>query len=304
MNKGLIDTEHGSIRWRGRVLIVLAAILWSTSGVFAKAPVFEDWPIAQRPFLLAFWRAVFSCGFLILFVRKVTWTWRILPMAFAFVCMSGTFMSALVFAEATLAIWLQFTAPAWVLLIGAWVFREYASRIDILFLSLALAGVVWIIAFQISGPDNLGLWLGLASGLFFALVVLQLRSLRGLDAAWLIFVNQLAVAVAMSPFVFLGQEVVLPSGQQWFYLFAFGALQMGIPYVLFAYGVRSIKSHEASGLLLLEPILVPIWVFAVWRHAETYQAPHWSTWIGASLILCSLLVRYGYDLRRSLKWNL
>ncbi len=304
-----VSTEPDQFRspqthvWFGRSLIVGATILWSASGFFAKAPIFESWPLEQRPFLLTFWRALFASAFLLLFVRRITFTWRLIPMVVAFASMSATYMSAMVYAEATLAIWLQYTAPIWVLLAGTWIFREPAKRIDIVFLTIALTGVGWMIAFQLVEPGNVGLWFGLASGFFFAFVVLLIRSLRDLDIAWLVFVNQFSSAIVMAPFVFFRKDVYFPVDEQWLYLIAFGVLQMGIPYVLFARGVRSVISHEASGLLLLEPILVPIWVFLAWRHVESYQSPDWSTWFGAGLILSSLVMRYGYDLRLFRRWR-
>ena len=72
----------------------------------------------------------------------------------------------------------------------------------------------------------------------------------------------------------------------------FGTFQMALPYVLFTRGLRSVTSHEASCISLLEPILVPIWVFVAWRHTPDYELPSWWTWVGASLILLGLLFRY------------
>lgn len=59
----------------GRVLILMAAVMWSTSGFFAKAPLFADWPLEidgmpVRGPLLAFWRAAFASLVLLPFVRK------------------------------------------------------------------------------------------------------------------------------------------------------------------------------------------------------------------------------------------
>ena len=67
---------------------------------------------------------------------------------------------------------------------------------------------------------------------------------------------------------------------------------MGIPYVLFARAVRGISGHEASGLSLLEPLLVPVWVFVAWRSAPGYEIPTWATMIGGGLILAGLVMRY------------
>jgi drug/metabolite transporter (DMT)-like permease len=85
---------------------------------------------------------------------------------------------------------------------------------------------------------------------------------------------------------------VQPKGIQWPALAGFGMLQMGIPYVLFAFSLKSITSHEASGLTLLEPILVPVWVFLAWHNHSNYQSPQWWTLVGGAFILAGLVVRY------------
>jgi drug/metabolite transporter (DMT)-like permease len=72
----------------------------------------------------------------------------------------------------------------------------------------------------------------------------------------------------------------------------FGILQMGLPYVLFARGLKSVPSHEASGIGLLEPVLLPVWVFLAWRHAADYAPPRWWTMVGGGLILVGLILRF------------
>ena len=80
-------------------------------------------------------------------------------------------------------------------------------------------------------------------------------------------------------------------------LAGFGMLQMGIPYVVFARGVQRITGHEASGIVLLEPVLVPVWVFVAWHGDDDYQAPRWWTLVGGTLILTGLLARYASESR-------
>ena len=69
-------------------------------------------------------------------------------------------------------------------------------------------------------------------------------------------------------------------------------LQIGIPYLLFARGVSTVSSHEASGLTLLEPLLVPVWVFVAWHQSPEYAPPALTTIVGGGLILTGLLLRY------------
>jgi drug/metabolite transporter (DMT)-like permease len=276
--------------WRGRVLIIIAAIMWSTSGFFAKAPIFDDWPEDSRGALLAFWRALFAAVILGLMVRRIQWTWKLIPMTATFAVMNWTYLTSLVYCESTLAIWLQYTAPAWVFLIGWLWFRDQPGWRDWLLLSFATVGVSIILRAELWGASPLGVRIGLASGLTFAGVVLMLRWLRDYDAAWIVFLNHVATAILFLP-VMIHQQIY-PAGNQWFFLIGFGVFQMGVPYLLFARALRSVSSHEASGLSLLEPLLVPVWVFLAWHNATDYAPPAWTTILGGGFILAGLLIRY------------
>jgi hypothetical protein len=77
------------------------------------------------------------------------------------------------------------------------------------------------------------------------------------------------------------------SGTQWSLIVAFGVVQLGIPYILFARGVRSVAAQEASLITILEAVLNPIWVWMLIGEA----APA-ATWIGGTLIVCGLILRY------------
>jgi DME family drug/metabolite transporter len=271
-------------------LIVAAAVMWSTSGFFAKAPVFDNWPIETRGILLAFWRTFFAALVLIFLVRRIEWSWRLIPTSLVFAAMNWTYLSAMVLCEPTLAIWLQYTAPAWVFLISWFCFRELPTLRDGLLLLFASLGVAVILQAELWGASPLGVRYGLSSGLFFALVIVTLKWNHHFDTAWLIFLNHAVTAVVLSPALL--QHGVFPSGQQWIYLIGFGIFQIGIPYMLFVRGLKIITSHEASGLTLLEPLLVPVWVFVAWRNTAGYEYPAMTTLIGGGLILTGLIVRY------------
>jgi drug/metabolite transporter (DMT)-like permease len=277
-------------RFGGRILVVVAAVLWSSSGFFAKAPIFADWPIDSRGAVLAFWRGFFAAAVLIFFVRKVQWTWRLLPMVTVFALMNWTYLNGMVHCESSLAIWLQYTAPAWVFPMAWLLWREKPRWADWVLLIFATLGVGVILQAELLGASAIGVRYGLGSGLFFACVVICLRGLRDVDAAWLIFLNQSVTAIVFAPAALTGE--VWPDGNQWIYLALFGSLQMGLPYVLFARGLQSVSSHEASGIALLEPVLVPVWVYVAWRGAADYQLPAVTTMIGAVLIMAGLLASY------------
>lgn len=283
-----IDREHVHPVSRARLQVLAAATLWSTSGFFAKAPYFQGWP---GP-VLAFWRALFACVILVPLVRRVSWSWRLLPMTAFFAAMNYSYLTAMATGSAANAIWLQMTAPVWVLLVGVLVFGERAILRDWLQLLFVAAGVGVILYYESRGAAPAAVAWGLASAVTYAGVVLSLRQLREFDSAWLAALNHVTTALCLAPFAL--RDAPFPHGVQWPLLAGFGILQMGIPYVLFARGLRTIPGHEATAIGMVEPLLVPLWVYLAWG-----ERPAWWTLAGGGLILAGLLVRFVEPRRRA-----
>ncbi|MGC3971351.1 MAG: DMT family transporter [Pirellulales bacterium] len=272
---------------RGRLLVVGAALFWSTNGLFVKSGVFDSWPAAERGMLLALWRAMFAALVLVPLVRGPRWSWKLLPMCAAFLGMNICFLQSMVWTTAANAIWLQNIAPVWVCLFARFVGEPFDRR-DLVPLVFSAAGVGLILACELSGTDwsgdaPKGVLLGLLSGLFYAGVIHTLRRLREFDAAWLIVLSLGTTALCLSPLP--ARWGVWPTTTQWITLAAFGAVQMAAPYFLFARGLRKISSQEGAAIGLLEPLLVPLWVWGT-------EQPRWWTMAGGGLIFIGLAWRY------------
>ncbi len=274
----------------GRLLVLVAAVLWSTSGFFAKAPIFLSWPVEDRGVLFAFWRTLFASLVLLPLVRRPRWTPALIPLALVYAAMNYAYMCALTRTTAANAIWLQNTAPAWVLVVGVWLFGETADRRDWLFMPFGVAGVGLILLFEVQGSQLDGILFGLLAGLTYAGVILFVRHLKREDAAWLIALSNLATAAIFLPSVI--RVGVWPQGNQIFFLATFGIFQLGLPYLLFAKGMHWIPGHQAAAIAMLEPVLVPVWVFLAWHHSSSYQPPQWWTFVGGAMILAGLALRY------------
>jgi len=268
----------------GRLSALGAAIMWSSSGFFVKSPVFLDWPSESRGVLLAFWRAAFALVLLLPLVRTPRWRPGLVPLMVSFAAMSGTFLTSMTLTTAANAIWLQMTAPFWVLVFGV-LLGERVLRRDLLPLVAALAGVGLIVCYEAGGKDIVGVVMGLLAGLAYGWVVLLLRRMKNENQAWLVAVCHVGAVLLLAPWA-----VASGVGPSWFQLLVlagFGMLQMAVPYLLMARALRSISSHEAVAIGLLEPVLQPVWVYLAWG-----EQPAWWTIIGAGFILCGLAARY------------
>jgi drug/metabolite transporter (DMT)-like permease len=273
---------------------VLAALLWSTSGFFAKAPWFDDWPQETRGVSLTFWRAVFAAATVMPFVRRPTFRPAMIPMSLCFTAMVYSFIVAMVAGSETTTIWLQYVGPAWVAVGGLLGLGDRPQRRDAVMLGLSVLGILVIVSMEFTiGGGVVSAWpvgLALFSGLMYAGVMLSIRHLRGVNVAWIGLVNHLVCVALLLPLV-MGQTS-MPHGVQWIALFALGAVQLAIPYMLFAWAVREIESNEASLITLIEPLAVPVWTYLAWRNHLSYRYPDWWVMIGAALIAAGFIWRY------------
>lgn len=287
-------------RRRARLLVALAAVLWSTNGFFAKAPWFDDWPADTRGLALTFWRSAFAVLIVVPFVRRPTFQPAMIPMSLSFTLMSYAFLAAMVAGSETTTVWLQYVGPAWVALGGLLGLGDRPVRRDAGMIGMSLLGIAVIVVMEstVGGGSTAArpIGLGLLAGLMYAGVVLSLRRLSGVDVAWLGLVNFAVSSLCLAPFVW--QHAPLPEGPQWLALAALGAFQYGIPYMIFAYAIRDLSSNEAALITLLEPLCVPLWTFLAWHHLASYRPPDWWTAVGALLITVGFLWRYGLNRRR------
>jgi drug/metabolite transporter (DMT)-like permease len=130
--------------------------------------------------------------------------------------------------------------------------------------------------------------IALGSGVAYAGVILCLRVLRNASPRWLTVVNHLCGALVLLPvLIYMAPEA--PTLAQLAVLFLFGTIQMGLPYLLVAKGLRVVSPQEAGTITLLEPLLNPVWAYLVSPESEMPSA---YTFAGGALILGGLAWRY------------
>lgn len=278
---------------RARLQILSAGVLWSLSGLFAKALTqptilqLNEPPISALA--IAEYRALFAALALLPAVR---WSARpridgkLVGMAICFTAMSMLFVFALTGGTAAAAILLQYSAPLWVLIVGVVWLKEPVERRDVWMVLGCILGIAVLITGNWTASDPRIVAAALGSGVFYAGVVLFLRVQRDRSPQWLTLTNLAGTAVILSPVLLLQP---LPSPSQCVWLAAFGIVQLALPYWLIATGLRQVPSFEAGLLTLIEPTLNPVWAY--WISPDT-ERPSPATFIGGMLILGTLAIRY------------
>jgi drug/metabolite transporter (DMT)-like permease len=239
---------------RSRLLLVAAAVLWSTAGAAIKSIGLEAIQIAGA-------RSLIAAVFLFLAARETRARpdRRVLLVGVAYAITVVLFVVATKLTTAANAIFIQDTAPLWVLLLSPWLLGERPTRGELLAVPIFGVGLGLFFMDELSPGQNLGNLTALASGAAFALSILGLRTLRERGPAALAWGNVLAAAATL-PFWGRGPAATPTDLAILLYL---GVFQLGLAYLAFSRGLSGTPAIEASLLILIEPVLNPVWAFLV-----------------------------------------
>lgn len=274
----------------GRLCILFASLLWSTSGAFTKVltkPTVLDLDQPKiQPLLIACLRVLFAAVVILPTLRPGDFSFRpmMIVLVGCFALMNVTFVTALAEGTAANAIVLQYTAPMWMYLASVWLLGEASDRRSLAAIGIGLVGIVVIMAGGWQEGSLLIVSIALVSGVAYAGVMIGLRLLRSCSARWLVFLNLLGSGLVLVPWVY---RLPAPTMGQLVVVFFYGAVQLAIPYWLVARGLRSISPQEAGTITLSEPLLNPLWAYLI-----SGEEPALATWIGGAFILGALAWRY------------
>jgi DME family drug/metabolite transporter len=252
-------------RSRARLQLAAAAVLFSTGGAAIKAAEFGAWQIAS-----------FRSGVAALAIVLMTpaarrgWTPRAVLVGFAYAACLTLFVLANRLTTAANTIFLQSTAPLYLLVLGPWLLKERIRRQDLGFMAAVGVGLALFFVSvdppAATAPDPVkGNLLALTSGFFWALTVCGLRWMgaageeHGSAVAAVVSGNLTAFLVALP----MALPVAPHAPADWTVIVYLGVFQIALAYVFVTSGLRAIPALEASLILLIEPVLNPVWAWVV-----------------------------------------
>jgi drug/metabolite transporter (DMT)-like permease len=259
------------------LLLIVTAILWSLGGVLIKS-------IEWNPLAISGGRSAIAVVVLGTFFpslwRKISW--KTLPGAVAYTATVTLFVFATKLTTAANAIFLQYTAPIYIALLGPWLLRERASRFDWVLISLGLGGILLFFLDKLSISGAIGVVLALASGVSYALLAISLRRERDGSPETVVLLGNLLTLVVAAPAMFPVEN--LHRNFPW--LLALGIVQLTIPYLTYSAAIRHVRALDAAIISFIEPILNPVWVLMVTHE----RASGWALF-GGAIVLSTSLVR-------------
>ncbi|HEV7787363.1 MAG TPA: EamA family transporter [Thermoanaerobaculia bacterium] len=277
-----------------RLKVLAAAALFSSGGAAIKAVRLTGWQVAS-------FRSALAALALLVLVREVRRrpSLRVLSVGLAYASTMVLFVLSTKLTTAAAAIYLQSTAPLYVLLLSPWLLKEPVRARDLVYMAALALGLgmffVGVDPVSATAPNPpLGNLLALASGVTWALTVMGLRDLgrqAGAESpSWApasAFWGNVFAALVCLP---LALPVLASRPMDWAIIGYLGLFQIAVAYLFLLRGLEKVRAFEASLLLLLEPVLNPIWAWLV--HGER---PGAGSLAGGGVIILATLVKSWVD---------
>jgi drug/metabolite transporter (DMT)-like permease len=241
---------------RALVLLAMCGVFWSTAGVLIK---FVDWNSG------AIWSVRSAVAAATLWavrrpsLRRISRAeWQA---AIAIAATTGSFILANKLTTAANAILIQYSAPVWVAMFGAWLLGERATRLDWITIALVLCGIALFFFEQLTLDHVVGNLVALAAGMAFAASAIALRKValtsHDVDPMRPLVLGNLLGAGLGAAFWFTSAP---PNLTGWGALIALGVVQQAAAYLCYGRAIRHATALEALLIPIIEPILSPIWV--------------------------------------------
>lgn len=254
---------------RSKLWVLAAALLFSTGGTAIKFSGLSNWQIAS-----------FRSGIAVVLLSilmpawRVWWKPRSLLVGATFGATLVLFVTANTLTTATNAIFLQYSAPLYVLLLGPRLLGETNRPRDFGLIAVLALGMSLLFFGQqapfATAPDPaLGNGFGLASGVTWAFTIMGLRWLAlqpdASDSSGpAVIAGNAFACVACLPMAFpLGSSSPL----DWGVIIYLGVAQTALAYFCLLRGLDRLRTIEVTLLLLMEPVASGLW--AGWVHGET-----------------------------------
>lgn len=261
--------------------VVIAVLLWSTGGLFIKLTSLDAYQVTFFRSLLA------AITVLILTAHKglrINLFGMIASVIYA--TLLFLFVWATKHTTAANAIFLQYTAPIYILILAPFVIGEKFHLRDLATIIFCIGGMSLFFVGKLELNDYQGNLAALCSGVFLGLYIMLLRHPKalGMNSAITVIYGNFLLAL-----------LTLPSGiaaiptMAWtdaVYVTILGVFQIGVSYILFIKGVTGgTRPLDASIIGFIEPLLNPVWVF-IFYHEEPSK---WAL-LGGAIIIATVVV--------------
>jgi drug/metabolite transporter (DMT)-like permease len=267
-------TEHQT----GLGAVFLAAILWSSGGLFVKL-------VSLSPMQISFFRcSIAALAFAVIFRQNVFYINKMTLLNSVFYAGVLIFyVIAMKTTTAANAIFLQSTAPIYVLIFEPLINKTKYEWANIVTITICFLGMILFFLGDLDPGQLEGNVFALFSGFFFAAFFLGMKKNNKKFQQSSIFWGNIIVALISLPFIFSIEELMFTDLWKVSFL---GVFQIAIAYAFFSFGLKRVIAVEASIISMIEPVLTPFWVFIGYGEIPSVTAS-----IGGTIILSAITIR-------------
>ena len=259
-------------------ILIIAALMWSLGGLFIKL-------VNLNPMAITGIRSLGAAVVLLIYIKKpkLYWNRYFFSGVLAYSMMVILYVISMRLTTAANAIFLEFTAPIYVVIFGYFLLNERINRFDIFAMVIIFLGMGLFFMDELSFYGFWGNILALLAGVCLALVTVLIRKERE-SAFEIVFFGNVLTAIICFPFIIQGFSSA--TQVDWFIIFGLGIFQLGIPYLLYTTALKYVSALDAILVGMLEPVFNPIWVYIFVGEAMGEWA-----FIGAALVIIGTLGR-------------
>ena len=259
-------------------ILIIAALMWSLGGLFIKL-------VDLNPMAITGIRSLGAAVVLLIYIKKpkLYWNRYFFSGVLAYSMMVILYVISIRLTTAANAIFLEFTAPIYVVAFGYFLLNERINRFDIFAMVIIFLGMGLFFMDELSFYGFWGNILALLAGVCLALVTVLIRKEKE-SAFEIVFFGNVLTAIICFPFIIQGFSNT--TQVDWFIIFGLGIFQLGIPYLLYTTALKYVSALDAILVGMLEPVFNPIWVYIFVGEA----IGEWA-FIGAALVIIGTLGR-------------
>jgi drug/metabolite transporter (DMT)-like permease len=189
---------------------------------------------------------------------RARWSKSILTTALCYAATCTLYVFANTLTTAGSTIFIQNTAPIWVLLLSPWLLGERATGIEKLSVPISVAGCLLFFFDDMSKGRLTGNLLAAAASLTYALLIISYRKRSADEGLAATVLGNIIIAVVL---LWPSVQGPAPGAADYAVFFYLGAIQQAVAAVLFVRGIVGASAMEGALLTLIEPLLSPVWAF-------------------------------------------
>ena len=238
------------------ILEMLAcAALWSIAGIFIKL-------IPWNSFAISCIRSFFAGLTILVYIAakryKIIFNRRTLTAGIIMGLVYTSFVGANKLTTAANAIVLQFTAPLFIVIITAVLYKKKILRRDLAAVVFTMLGISMFFLDKLEGGYLIGNFVAILAGALMGGMYVAMGEAQGEERFSAILVGQITAFIIGLPFVIATKPEF--SALPVLYIIILGVFQLGIPYILYGRASELCPPLACCLLGAVEPLLNPIWV--------------------------------------------